>query len=146
MDFFKFFTSENLMILNVKIAYVCDVMPKGPVGTYRRLGGTYWLFTCCGDRENKHILNVGTYLTELGASPPKRMLFYPFFIFSYFPPPFRSPIFQLVPLNLYPLFFPILILFSCFFSLYKSVNPKIVNFISEKVNLRGISKRHFFCV
>jgi hypothetical protein len=37
MDFFKFGISENLMILNVKIADVYNVMAKGPVGTYRRL-------------------------------------------------------------------------------------------------------------
>ena len=40
IKFLKFVISEILVIQTVKIADVCNVMPKGPVGTYRCLRGT----------------------------------------------------------------------------------------------------------
>ena len=136
------------MTQTVKMSDVCNLMPKGPTSTYRRLRWTNCL-PCLLWRQRKSLyFKCWHIFARIKGVATQKTVFHPFFHFLHLISLllFFLQLFNL-SLSMFTLFpFSFLSFLSCFFPLYKLLNRKFVKFIAEKVNLREVSKRISSCI
>jgi len=81
-----FLRSDIYMVINLKIAVFCDVMPSSSVERYYRLGESCWchpLGLSNHEYEDKHIPpNIGTYLLNYMVSHATEQKTTQFFLFG----------------------------------------------------------------